>query len=243
MTREGQVTLRRTSLVEQAADELAGRIEDGEWAVGDALPGEHALAADLGVGRSTVREAVRALVSRGLVRARQGAGVFVTSATPSTDWTELLRRSRVADVVEARIAVEVEAARLAAARRTTHDVDALRDALAVRAATDGSADDDAYVEADSHVHASLVAASHNLVLVELFAALAPRVRVAMVELLAVAGPNSVHRHDQPAHVAIVDAVVAGDAAAAAAAARDHLQSLLDALEPAPGPAAEPEETR
>lgn len=258
--------LQRASLADQAADALAARIAAGEWPVGSPLPGEHALAGELGVGRSTVREAVRALTTRGLVRARQGAGVFVTATAPTPDWDSLLRRTRVADVVEARVAIEVQAARLAAVRRTPADLDALRAALDARAVVErdaaeqtaparrgdavtgvasgataratSDADHDArYVDADARFHAAVVAAAHNPVLTELFAAFAPRVRDAMLDLLALAGPGSSHHHDHAAHVAIADAVAARDPQAAAAAASDHLHVILDALTPsAPAPA-------
>ncbi|MFC8731725.1 FadR/GntR family transcriptional regulator [Luteimicrobium sp. NPDC057192] len=225
--------LQRASLADQAADVLADRIAAGEWPVGSPLPGEHALAAELGVGRSTVREAVRALTSRGLVRARQGAGVFVTATTPTPDWDDLLVRTRVADVVEARVAIEVQAARLAAARRTPADLGALRAALVARReverATGPGSDDGPYVDADLRFHAAVVEASHNPVLVELFAAFAPRVRTAMLELLALAGAGSPHHHDQDAHVAIVRAVEDREPDVAAAAASEHLHGVLDAL--------------
>ncbi|GMA25015.1 GntR family transcriptional regulator [Luteimicrobium album] len=245
------MALQRASLADQAADVLADRIGAGEWPVGSPLPGEHALAAELGVGRSTVREALRALSSRGLVRARQGAGVFVTASTPSPDWDDLLRRARVADVVEARVAIEVQAARLAAARRTPADLDALRATLAARreAELTPSPDDGAYVDADQRFHAAVVEASHNPVLVELFAAFAPRVRAGMLDLLTLAGPGSPHHHDQDAHAAIVSAVEDRDPDGAATAASDHLQAVLDALSgarAATDPATtspDPEETR
>jgi DNA-binding FadR family transcriptional regulator len=247
--------LQRASLADQAADVLAARIAAGEWPVGSPLPGEHALATELGVGRSTVREAVRALAARGLVRARQGAGVFVTATTPTPDWDDLLVRTRVADVVEARVAIEVQAARLAAARRTPADVDALRAALEVRheAEVAAAVDDGAYVDADLGFHAAVVEASHNPVLVELFAAFAPRVRTAMLELLALAGMGSPHHHDQDAHVAIARAVEEREPDVAAAAASEHLHGVLEALAahsptpapaaPAAAPAPDPEETR
>ncbi|GAA4837683.1 FCD domain-containing protein [Luteimicrobium xylanilyticum] len=244
------MALQRASLADQAADALADRIGAGEWPVGTPLPGEHALAAELGVGRSTVREAVRVLSSRGLVRARQGAGVFVTASTPSPDWDDLLRRTRVADVVEARVAIEVQAARLAAARRTPADLDALRAALTARsgAETASPPDDGTYVDADLRFHAAVVEAAHNPVLVELFAAFAPRVRSGMLDLLALAGPGSPHHHDHDAHAAIVRAVEKRDPDGAATAASDHLQGVLDALAdtaaaPAHPNSPDPEETR
>lgn len=131
--------LRPSPLVEQATEHLREQITGGSWPVGTKLPGETTLAASLGVGRSTVREALRALAGAGLVQARQGAGVFVIAAEPEEDWATRLRRAAVTDVYEVRISIEVEAARLAARRRTDEDLAALTAALAGRrAAADGA---------------------------------------------------------------------------------------------------------
>ncbi|NUR24906.1 MAG: GntR family transcriptional regulator, partial [Catenulispora sp.] len=70
-------SIQPSPLVEQAAAQLREQIVGGAWPVGTRLPGETTLAASLGVGRSTVREAIRALAGEGLLQPRQGAGVFV----------------------------------------------------------------------------------------------------------------------------------------------------------------------
>ncbi|WP_157662040.1 FadR/GntR family transcriptional regulator, partial [Prescottella equi] len=107
--------LSRNLLADQAADQLRRRLQAGEWEVGTKLPGETTLAAELGVGRSTIREALRMLAGQGLLRPRQGAGVFVERVEPETDgWEAVLQREAVVAVVEARAAIEIEAARLAA---------------------------------------------------------------------------------------------------------------------------------
>ncbi|MEU3573265.1 GntR family transcriptional regulator, partial [Kitasatospora sp. NPDC036755] len=113
--------LRPSPLAEQAAALLEERIRSGGWPVGGKLPGEVALAAELGVGRSTVREALRTLAAAGMVQSRQGSGVFVTADRPTGDWAARLRRAELAHVYEVRTVVEVQAARLAAARRTEAD--------------------------------------------------------------------------------------------------------------------------
>ena len=72
--------LRRSPLVEQAIQRLREQITSGAWPIGARLPSEATLAAELGVGRSTIREAIRALASTGMVESRQGAGTFVRAA-------------------------------------------------------------------------------------------------------------------------------------------------------------------
>src|SRR5690606_20002004 len=95
--------VRRHPLAEQAAELLLARIRGGEWPLGHRLPGETTLAAQLGVGRSTVREAIRELAGKGVLASRQGAGVFVTALDVSEEWDIVLRRATIASVIEARI--------------------------------------------------------------------------------------------------------------------------------------------
>jgi DNA-binding FadR family transcriptional regulator len=215
--------LRPSPLVEQATEQLRAQITGGHWPVGTRLPGETTLAKELGVGRSTVREALRALAGAGLVQPRQGAGVFVIATEPAEDWPTRLRRAAVTDVYEVRMAVEVHAARLAARRRTPEDVAAIELALEGRR-TASSGDDAAFVDADIAFHAAVVAAAHNPVLADLFTEFTPVLRTGLVELLALTGlrtrdPNTA----DAAHEALVRAVADGDAEGAAEVLRAELE--------------------
>ncbi|WLQ63569.1 FCD domain-containing protein [Streptomyces glycanivorans] len=221
--------LRPSPLVEQATDHLREQITGGTWPVGTRLPSETALAASLGIGRSTVREALRALAGAGLVRARQGAGVFVIASEPEEDWATRLRRAAVTDVYEVRIGIEVEAARLAARRRTGDDIAALGAALAGRRAA-SDADDAAFVDADIALHAAVVAAAHNPVLSALFTEFVPTLRrglIDMLELLDLRADDPDHGdHD---HASLVDAVARGDGDAASSTLREELERTLARL--------------
>ncbi|MER5951550.1 FCD domain-containing protein [Streptomyces sp. NPDC001904] len=217
--------LRPSPLVEQAAERLRARIADGTWPVGTRLPGETTLAKDLGVGRSTVREALRALAGAGMVRPRQGAGVFVTATRPAEDFPARLRRAAVADVYEVRTLLEVQAARLAAGRRTDDDVAAMRAALDARRAAAGGPGD-AFVDADIALHATVVAAAHNPVLTDLFAEFAPALREALIDLLALVDvPRAERDHGDAAHADLVSAVAAGDAEAAGRVVQAELAAV------------------
>ncbi|MBV6697346.1 GntR family transcriptional regulator [Kitasatospora aureofaciens] len=203
--------LRPSPLAEQAAARIEEQITAGHWPVGGKLPGEVALAKELGVGRSTVREALRALAGAGMVQSRQGSGVFVTADRPTGDWATRLRRAELAHVYEVRTMVEVQAARLAAARRTDADLGAVDAALAARLAA-GTADDATFVDADIALHTAVVAAAHNPVLDDLFAQFAPVLRehlVALVGLLGLRSGDPNHGYD--AHADLVEALRRGDA--------------------------------
>ncbi|GAT66716.1 FadR family transcriptional regulator [Planomonospora sp. ID91781] len=221
--------LRPSSLVDQATRRLRDQITSGEWPVGTRLPGETTLAKDLGVGRSTVREAVRALAGAGLVRARQGAGVFVVATEPAEDWPARLRRAAVVHVYEVRTLVEVQAARLAAERRTDADIAALHEALAARRAA-AAGDDAAFVDADIALHAAVVASAHNPVLTDLFAEFVPALRRGLIDLVNLLGLR--HGDGNPGddtHAALVGAVERGDAEAACRTLQDELDHTMALL--------------
>ncbi|MEV4013878.1 FCD domain-containing protein [Nonomuraea angiospora] len=223
-------SLRPSPLVEQATQHLREQITQGEWPVGTRLPGENALAKALGVGRSTVREALRALAGAGLVQARQGSGVFVIATAAATaiaeDWPARLRRAAITDVYEVRMMVETQAARMAAQRRTEEDVAALEEALAARARA-ASQDDAAFVDADIALHAAVVAAAGNPVLTDLFAEFAPALREGLIGLVEVLGLRSHDRnpgHDT--HAELVAAVRDGDGDAAGSILQAELEQTL-----------------
>ncbi|OKJ41602.1 FadR/GntR family transcriptional regulator [Streptomyces sp. CB01580] len=221
--------LRPSPLVEQATHHLREQITGGRWPVGTKIPGETSLAKTLGVGRSTVREAVRTLATLGLLQSRQGAGVFVVADRVTEDWPTRLRRASVTDVYEVRMLIEVQAARLAARRRTDEDLVALDAALAARRAAGGGADAE-FVDADIALHAAVVAAAHNPVLTDLFGEFAPALRQGLIDLVDLLGLRREDPdHGDATHDALVRAVVAGDAESAGRAAQAELEATLARL--------------
>lgn len=227
MSTIGIATVRKTALVESVVAQLERLLGDGAWSVGQRLPSEQRLADELGVGRSTVREAVRVLVSQGLVQPRQGAGTFVRAREPRAgDLPARLRRAGVLEVYEVRHGLEVQAARLAAARRSDTDLRQMDDALARRRRARSAGRHRAFVDADLDFHRTVVAAAGNPVLGELFDVFADALRAALLDLAADPGyAEDTHAH----HVALGEAIRAGDAAAAAAATEGHLCGTEAAL--------------
>lgn len=109
---------------------LRARILDGDWPVNGRIPRESELMEAIGVGKSTVREAVRSLAAMGMLETVRGVGTFVRSRTPvSAVLSDAVGGHELADVLSLRRALEVEAARLAAARRTELQLAALRRAV------------------------------------------------------------------------------------------------------------------
>ncbi|MFD5000136.1 FadR/GntR family transcriptional regulator [Streptomyces buecherae] len=161
---------RRSALADQVIAQLRAQITSGEWPVGSRIPTEPELVEQLGVARNTVREAVRALAHNGLLDIRQGSGTYVVATSELAG--VMNRRFAGADpqhIAELRSALEAEAARLAARRRTEPDMRQLGVLLERRERAWESGDAASFVEADGTLHMAVVAASHNDVLAELYA--------------------------------------------------------------------------
>ncbi|NWE37910.1 FadR family transcriptional regulator [Pseudomonas yamanorum] len=157
----------KRSLVDQALDQLRQRITQGVWAIGERLPTEPELSAELGISRNTVREAMRVLAFSGLIEIRQGDGSYLRSMTDPLGAMKALSHCTLAQAQETRQILEVEASGLAALRRTDADLVALREALKT-SAEHYHGDLEHYISCDLVFHKRLVNAAHNPALSELY---------------------------------------------------------------------------
>lgn len=157
----------KRSLVDQALDQLRLRITEGVWTVGQRLPTEPELSAELGISRNTVREAMRVLAFSGLIEIRQGDGSYLRAVIDPLDTMKALSRCTQEQARETRHILEVEAIGLAALRRTDEDLSALREALGV-SGSHYHGDLDSYIACDLVFHRLLVDAAHNPTLSELY---------------------------------------------------------------------------
>jgi GntR family transcriptional regulator, transcriptional repressor for pyruvate dehydrogenase complex len=207
---------------ELVLEQLRRSIDQGHFAPGEKLPPERDLARQLGVSRTTVREAVRVLEGERAVEVRRGSmgGIIVRqeSARPA----RLRQRLKEFDeIIDFRLAVEPMAARLAAGRRTKSEVAALADALA---RLDDLAADDAkgrfgdWLLADSDYHVLIGKAARNSLLWRAI----ETGRAGMFNPVgAVWGRLEEAAHAQ--HAEIYAAIAAGDGARAAAAMTTHIE--------------------
>ena len=201
-----------TTRVRETIEQLRTRILGGEWPVGSRIPTEPRLVETLGVGRNTLREAVRALVHAGVLEVRQGSGTYVVSTDELAGVvSRQVGGARLAEVVEVRRALEVEAARLAALRRTPEDLAALDAALAEREAAWAAGRVTEFAAADAALHTMIVTAAHNTMLADLYTSMSTAIRHSLAEAL---GPElTPERHVD--HTRLVAAIRAGDPARAA----------------------------
>lgn len=210
-------------------------IEMGELRAGDRLPAERDLAAQLGVSRTVLREALHTLAAYGLVDLQHGRGVFVAagSAQAATQRLTLAMISEettpwLHDLFEIRRTLEGAAAEWAAERATPQQIEELRANLSEGLAFYRSQQVDAAAAGalDARFHAALAAATNNRVLMSLMAALVDELAIARERSLAIPGRalRSLHQHES-----VVMAIEERDATTARRAMLEHLNDVEQSI--------------
>lgn len=210
-------------------------IETGELRSGDRLPAERELAAQLGVSRTVLREALHTLAAYGLVELQHGRGVFVAAGSAhataqrlalsmtSDEATPLLH-----DLFEVRRTLEGAAAEWAAERATPEQIADLRANLLEGIVLYQASQVDAAAAGalDARFHAALAAATNNRVLMSLMAALVDELAIARERSLAIPGRalRSLHQHE-----VVVMAIEERDAPAARRAMLEHLNDVEESI--------------
>lgn len=221
-------TTRRAGLVDQVIDQLRDAVTQGEWPIGERIPTETDLAAQLGVGRNTIREAVRALAHTGLLEVRQGDGTYVRATSEVSGAIRRLCGSELREVLQVRRTLEVEGARLAAAERTDEEVAGMRALLARRSVELDEGRWEDFARTDAEFHRAVVQAGHNKLLTELHRGLT-EVITASVAATSTITPGVAHM-PEIGHEGLADAIADRDPERAAAEACGFLDELLARVE-------------
>ncbi|MBB3661373.1 MULTISPECIES: FadR/GntR family transcriptional regulator [Prauserella salsuginis group] len=225
--------VRRVRTHEQVLAQIQQKILDGTLSAGERLPSERELVNMLGVSRTSVREALRALEAMGIVESRTGSGQdagSVITATSTPAMTNLLRlhialaRISLSDLVDTRVELERSAARGAASVRTDDDLRHLVELLDQMRSTDS--DPYQFNTLDTEFHVSIARISGNALAVDLMQALRGAVEHEMAETFAqledwrAAADGLVDEHE-----AIYRAIEKGSGELAANLVADHITTF------------------
>ena len=215
-----------TNLSARVAAVLLQKIREGGLSPGARLPTENVMAQRFGVSRTVIREAIVSLKAEGVVETRQGSGAFVRrpglKSAFNIDTFTAESVHHLLRMIEVRRAIDSETAALAAVRRDAQQIDDIRRAMAaidkaVAAGGDG-------VHEDVEFHLSIARATGNTYWVKLMEMFAPQLRAAV----SVTRANEARRKDfaqavKLEHQRLVDAIIAGNAVTARAAAANHME--------------------
>ena len=214
---------RRMPLSELVLEQLLGQLRSGTIRPGDRLPGEHDLMRMLGVGRSSVREALRWLITLGVVETKAGRGAVIVARSPvpfpQSDVTDVFQKWAVLDLLEVRESLEGQAAALAARRATALDLATLeRHALEIERLV---AERRTYFRANAAFHAAVARASHNNVLAGCVERLVGQVRLYRQRLMREI--QGMPEGDVAEHQAVLDAIRACEPERARTAMIAHIR--------------------
>lgn len=163
-----EMLINKKSLAEEVAAKLQEQISLGHYKLNDKLPIEPQLMKSFGVGRSSIREAIKLLTNSGLLRVQQGVGTFVQQVTGHEPMDQRLKRANIQDLDEVRQLLEMKIAQKAAINRSEKDIHAIEAQLLKRkiAADKGLIED--CIEADIQFHVAIAQAAGNEILADLY---------------------------------------------------------------------------
>lgn len=215
-----------TARVDLLVEQMEERMHSGRYAVGDKLPSESNLAADLGVSRPLIREMLARLRERGYIETLNGRGSFVRPSRSTSLLDTLLKKVAVdaegtfsADHLYAvRTTVEQETARLAARQATDEDLATLRGLVENLAAVEGNAEE--YTVGDANFHLAIAKATQNPLFPVMLSPLIDIVVRGIYESVTTFREGM--RGGNKGHRAILAAIESRDSDLAAAAMAEHL---------------------
>jgi len=201
--------IKKNSLADEVAQRLQEQISLGTYKPGEKLPTEPALMQEYGVGRSSIREAVRILANSGVLRVQQGLGTFVEeSAGISEPLSQRLKRADADDLDEVRLLLEIKVAQKAAENRTAADIEKMEEFLRQRKEAAAVDDTTASIEADINFHIAIAEACGNSFLTDLYKTVAHHLKKHF--LLQFKNAAS-FRETQHLHKNLLNSIIAQDA--------------------------------
>lgn len=203
-------------------DQIIGSLIAGDLRPGDRLPSIEDLTSQFSVGRTSVREALKALDLVGLIEIRHGEGTFIRQdisrfVLKPLAWGILLDQAKVHELMETRRCVEGELAALAASRASQEEIAAIERALLQMGASLNDVDE--YVTADLAFHLGVWAAAHNEVMSHILSGIVDLLKQTIQRVVSVPGTMEV---GLTYHRPIYEAIANRDADSAAARMRNHL---------------------
>ncbi|CAL1520714.1 FadR/GntR family transcriptional regulator [Chitinophaga sp. MM2321] len=209
MTTKTNAPLQRRSLAEEVAGRLQEQITSGKYAVGEKLPTEPELMVQFGVGRSSIREAVKTLANQGLVRVQQGLGTFVASQTVTGELlSQRLQRADFEDLNEVRFLLEVKIAEKAALHRSNKDIEKMKGFLKKRYEYAAANQLEACIQADINFHTTIAEASKNEIMLDLYKTVADHLKKSF---LLRYGNTESFTESQYLHDALLQSIIDKDA--------------------------------
>ncbi|MGP5014685.1 FadR/GntR family transcriptional regulator [Glutamicibacter ardleyensis] len=214
----------RPPLTDEVVAKLQDVVAQGHWKVGERIPAEPELIAEMGVSRGTLREAIKALARTGAFEVRRGDGTYVRATSEISGTAQRVYREHAdQDVLQVRFALDTQSARLAAKAADAQVVQRLQTLLGQRAEAWKAQDFQAWAQADWQFHLEVARASGVPLMHEIYESFGDVFHgTKMVQRLADGFDGCLHA----GHEALADAIEAGDPEAAARSVIENLDYCM-----------------
>lgn len=189
------------------AETLKQQITEGTYRAGDKLPTEPELMKTFGVGRSSVREAVKLLVNMGVVRVQQGSGTFVAVPSNNDDVNIKMSTADRTELDEVRKILDIAIVEKAVARRTEKDIERMRASLEKRKVNAEKGLLEECIEADLNFHIAIADAAHNRILADIYRSAATHL---LSEFNRIYDGTDCFINSQTSHEKLLKHIIAGD---------------------------------
>jgi DNA-binding FadR family transcriptional regulator len=217
----------RPPLAEEITAKLRALIHSGEWPLQQRIPAEPELMAALGVSRGTLREAIKALAHSGMLDVRRGDGTYVRATSEISGAAQRVYQDHSEEhILEVRVGLDTQAARLAARHATAGDVAGMHELLAARRLAWLATDYSAWAQADWDFHLKVAKASGNPLLHELYVSFGA---VFSADLLRQQRRGGFDGLPHEGHGELVEAIARRDEAAAVESVTRNLNSCAEWL--------------
>ena len=199
--------IQKKSLADMIAETLKQQITEVTYRVGDKLPTEPELMKTFGVGRSSVREAVKLLVNMGVVRVQQGSGTFVAVPSNNDDVNIKMSTADRTELDEVRKILDIAIVEKAVARRTEKDIERMRASLEKRKVNAEKGLLEECIEADLNFHIAIADAAHNRILADIYRSAATHL---LSEFNRIYNGTDCFINSQTSHEKLLKHIIAGD---------------------------------
>ncbi|MFH6994978.1 FadR/GntR family transcriptional regulator [Flavobacterium sp. FlaQc-48] len=200
--------IQKKSLAQEVASKIEEQIALGHYKINDKLPIEAELMKSFGVGRSSIREAMKILANSGLLRIQQGVGTFVEQINSTREpMDQRLMRANAQDLDEVRQLLEMKIAEKAALNRTEDDIEAMKQHLATRMIAANENNLEECVEADIQFHVAIAEASKNEILADLYKSASVHLKKGFLHLYP---DTQIFKDTSAIHEQLLESIIAKD---------------------------------
>ena len=210
--------INRSTLVGQVTAQIENMIESGLWKVGEKIPAEPELMNKFDVSRNTLREAIQSLVHVGtIVKSNSNLAMALEKKIQKSDLLETL---------EVRLALEREAAQLAAERRDVEDLEQIETCLKKCKIAAENNDSLQFIKMDIDFHKAIVQATHNKMFIELYEHITDSLQNSVDKVMEIKNTTS---FENEIHYSLLEAIKTGDTQLAVESVNEYLNKAKEAL--------------